>query len=63
MFVSKGLGVTFCDCPCSWLDSFLSISQQSSFTELANWMADRDKYVYMAKLAEQAEKYDGELSS
>ena len=22
-------------------------------------MADRDKYVYMAKLAEQAEKYDG----
>lgn len=23
-------------------------------------MADRDKYVYMAKLAEQAEKYDGE---
>lgn len=22
-------------------------------------MADRDKYLYMAKLAEQAEKYDG----
>ena len=24
-----------------------------------NAMADRDKYVYTAKLAEQAEKYDG----
>ena len=23
-------------------------------------MADRDKHIYMAKLAEQAEKYDGE---
>ena len=23
-------------------------------------MADRDKYIYTAKLAEQAEKYDGE---
>ena len=24
-------------------------------------MADRDKHVFMAKLAEQAEKYDGEF--
>ena len=25
-------------------------------------MADRDKHVYMAKLAEQAEKYDGKTT-